>query len=152
MGQKRTIGRVERVSLTDFGISDLTCRIDTGARTSALHVERLLEVAEDFVVFELEHDHELFRIRTAVARRSVVRTTTETREVRIVVRTHVRLGDFEREVEVGLCRRDRLRHPMLLGRSALAGAFVVDPARTFTDALARSPVHTARIPRVERQR
>jgi hypothetical protein len=153
LGEKRTIGRVERVSLLDFGITDITCRVDTGARTSALHVDRLLEVSEDFVVFELEHAHEAIRVRAPVARRSVVRTTSATRELRIVVRAHMRLGDVSRSIEVGLCRRDRLRHPMILGRSALSGVFIVDPARTHTDGRVRDEsADTERFSRIARPR
>lgn len=151
MGEKRTIGRVERVSLEDFGIADIACRIDTGARTSALHVERLLEVRDDFVVFEIEHGHEIVRIRSAVARRSVVRTTQDTREMRIVVRTRMRLGDVTRTIEVGLCRRDRMQHSMLLGRSALSGIFVVDPARRYTGGRLVRPERDT-LTRIARQR
>ncbi len=137
MAEKRTIGRIERVSLRELGITDMVCRVDTGARTSALHVDRLLEVSDGYVVFELEHANEAIRIRAAVARRSIVRTTSETREARIVVNTLMRIGDVEHSIDIGLCRRDRMRHPMILGRSAIAGFFVVDPGKVYTDARRR---------------
>lgn len=137
MAEKRTIGRIERICLGEFGITDMQCRVDTGARTSALHVDRLLEVSDGFVVFELVHAHETIRIRARVARRSIVRTTSDTREARIVVNTLLRIGDIEHPIDIGLCRRDRMRHPMILGRSAIAGYFVVDPGKVYTDARRR---------------
>jgi hypothetical protein len=126
---RRTIGEIELVSIADFGIERLPVRVDTGARTSALHVEHLRELGNGRVSFEL--GSELAPIEAVISRRGRVRSTSGELQTRLFVTTRVRLGDVEDRVELGLVDRGHMHYRMLLGRSALAGRFVVDVARRF---------------------
>lgn len=63
-----------------------------------------------------------------VLRRARVRSSSGHFDTRIFVATRLRLGDVEREVEMSLVDRERMVYRMLIGRSALAGAFLIDPA------------------------
>ncbi len=53
------------------------------------------------------------------------------REERPMIEAAIRLGPVEKRIRLTITRRDSLRFPMILGREALAGAFVVDVARTY---------------------
>jgi hypothetical protein len=71
------------------------------------------------------------RVEAKIARRSTVRSSSGQLEQRIFVRTTMVLGAVEREIEVSLTGRGSMRYRMLLGRTALKGVFVVDPARRY---------------------
>ena len=126
---RRTIGEIELVSIADFGLERLPVRVDTGARTSALHVEHLRELGNGRVRFELGAEHA--PIEAVISRRGRVRSTSGELQTRLFVTARVRLGDVEERVELGLVDRGHMQYRMLLGRSALAGRFVVDVARRF---------------------
>ena len=126
----RTIGAVELVTLVDFGHERLPARVDTGARTSALHVERLTELGNGRVRFELSGGAEA-PFEAVVTRRARVRSTSGKLESRPFVTVRARFGDSEARIEVGLVNRAAMHYRMLLGRSALAGRFVVDVSRRY---------------------
>jgi hypothetical protein len=132
------MGWREWSSLPDLGIERIKVKVDTGARTSALHafdVEELEREGETWLRFRV---HPLQRnARTTVeaqARlidRRGVRSSTGRVTVRPVIRTRVVLGGESFPIEVTLVRRDLMGFRMLLGRQALRKRFVVDPDRSF---------------------
>jgi hypothetical protein len=131
-GARQTIGAIELVTIPEFGVERLPARVDTGARTSALHVERLSELGNGRVRFELVTQRpRRATIEAVVARRGRVRSTSGKLESRVFVTANVRLGERETRIEIGLVDRGAMQYGMLLGRSALAGRFVVDVARRF---------------------
>jgi hypothetical protein len=125
------IGWSELVDLPDWGISRLRAKIDTGARTSALHVENLVELGGGRVAFDVRlHRKKRDRrvhVVTHVARRGRVRSSSGHYESRIFVGTRFRIGPVVRPIEISLVDRERMLFRMLIGRTALAGLFVVDP-------------------------
>lgn len=133
-GQLEIVGGVERVSLERLGLH-LACRIDTGARSSALHVYDLDLRDPDEVRFVVRGSR---RGRTRevdsvarVLRWAEVRSPTGGLETRAFVPLRVRMGHRTFVIEVGLTARDGMRYPMLLGRSAIEGRYLVDVARRF---------------------
>ncbi|MEO1369798.1 MAG: RimK/LysX family protein, partial [Acidobacteriota bacterium] len=105
-------------------------KIDTGTRTSALHVEHL-EVLDDgrlrfdAVVRERPKRH-LVQVVAELVRWSRVRPSTGRPQVRPVVRTVLGVGEWTREVEISLVRRRGMLCRMLIGRTAMEG-LTVDP-------------------------
>ncbi|MEX2219943.1 MAG: RimK/LysX family protein [Phycisphaerales bacterium] len=131
------LGWREPVSLPEWGITSLKTKVDTGARTSALHVARISPLARGRVRFEVIARARLVegrrRIRRVpveaeVHRVALVRSSTGRIQRRLVVRTRALIGPVERVIEVSLVCRRNMRCRLLLGRTALAG-FVVDPTR-----------------------
>jgi len=129
------VGWRECVALPELGLPMLRAKIDTGARTSALHVDaqwRTVEAGVPWVGFRLSP-----RGRIAVEAHAPVHDEREVvdsgghRSVRVFLRTRLLLAGVERIVEVNLADRRGMRFAMLVGRTALAGAFTVDPARSF---------------------
>jgi len=127
------IGWSELVDLPEWGVRRLRAKADTGARTSALHVENVEELPRGRVAFDIILDrrrrHRRIRVETRIRRRARVRSSTGHYTTRIFVSTWLRLGPVQREIEISLVDREGMLFRMLLGRSALAGAFVVDVAR-----------------------
>jgi hypothetical protein len=129
--ERRTLGAVELVALPAWGVERLPARVDTGARTSALHVERLTELGDGRVRFELSLGAERRVVEATVSRRGRVRSTSGKLAGRVFVSALVRVGSVEARVELGLVDRRKMRYAMLLGRSALAGRFLVDVSRSY---------------------
>lgn len=130
----QVVGYLEYVALPRWGLPCITAKVDTGADTSALHVERLELVGSTWVTFQaVDEGAELLRrsIKARIVRRGLVRSSNGGEEERIFVSTPVRLAGRTRTVEVGLVDRSRMQFRMLLGRSALEGVYLVDPARSY---------------------
>ena len=146
MGADRTpplvIGWTEYVDLPEWGIRGLRAKVDTGARTSALHVDNVLEVGDhvtfDVVLRRRERSRRV-RVRTRIVRRGGVRSSTGERTRRLFVRTALRLGPVAKYVEVSLVDRGEMIHRMLLGRSALTGPILIDVNRRLTLEKTRRP-------------
>ncbi len=131
---KLRIGWREWVALPEVGIPAIKAKIDTGARTSALHTFDLetFEVAGQrkvrFRVHPLQKRTDIERVCIAdVIDERVVSDSGGHREKRLVIRTPVRLGTLEWPIEITLTDRDTMLFRMLLGRTAMHERLVVDP-------------------------
>jgi hypothetical protein len=134
------IGWKERVSFPDWGVRRVRVKVDTGARTSALGADfyslsddpSLGRVAELQITFDRRHPERRTTIRTPVLGFAVVANSSGMREERPVVETRIRLGPVIKVARFTITNRTRMRFPVILGRRALAGDFVVDVQRAFT--------------------
>jgi len=130
---KTVVGWSEYADLPLWGVHGLKVKMDTGARSSALHVEDIEPRRGGRVRFVVVVDREKrdrhVRVEADIVRRSRVRSSTGHYEYRYFVSTTLRLGGVEREIEISLVDREKMRFRMLVGRTALAGAFVIDPGR-----------------------
>ena len=126
-----TVGWREWVELPDWHLR-MRAKMDTGARSSAVDCAEIVELPDDLVRFTIRLNRSGTRQATIVAaieKRTIVRSSTGHARQRRFVRTRMRIGGLEKQVSVNLvCRREMI-HRMLVGREALAGDFVVDPAR-----------------------
>ncbi len=137
------LGWKERGSLPDLGVSRLRMKLDTGARSSALHVERMEVVGEhdvDGETFPRLRLELLVGSRDEPERREVevgavawkwVRDTGAKAERRPVIRTRIVCGPLDTVADVTITDRTGMNFRMLLGRLTLAGHCVVDPARGY---------------------
>ncbi len=130
-----TIGWRETVALPDWRIARIRAKIDTGARTSAIHVAAIEELPGERVRFKVVLREKPARktrwVEAPIARRTVVKPSSGDRQSRIVCSTRMVLGGVEREVEVSLVCRQGMLCRMLVGRRAIAGAFLVDASRKY---------------------
>jgi len=129
------IGWTEMVELPEWGVKAIRAKIDTGARTSALHVENIEELPRDHVRFDVvlhrKKRDRVIHVKAKISRRARVRSSSGHSSLRIFVETLLRLGPIEKRVEVSLVDRQRMIHRMLLGRGALSGPFLIDVDRRF---------------------
>ena len=130
------VGWREWAALPALGLPRLRAKVDTGARSSALHVERhwrFVDGGAPWVGFALLPGAHAVEVEAAAAilDERMVTDSGGHRTLRVFVRTTLRLAGIEREIEMNLADRCGMRFPLLLGRTALAGAFTVDPAGSF---------------------
>jgi hypothetical protein len=140
----------EHVALPVWGIGRLRAKLDTGARTSALHVEDVEELDPDpalpwtqvgddpslpvvrfHVLTGPRRDPRRIEVVTPVVGHTVIRDTRARPERRPIVRTRVVCGPLDREIEISLTDRTGMNFRLLLGRLALQGVALVDPSVGF---------------------
>ena len=130
------LGWREWACLPDLGLAWVLAKIDTGARSCALHVDSqrcFHENGVERVEFSLHPttgSEEIRAVADVLTRRAVTDSGGRVAE-RVFIRSRLRLGGQEREVDINLVARRRLRHPMLIGRAAIAGHWWVDPSASF---------------------
>jgi hypothetical protein len=132
-GQLLVIGWKEYVDFPEWGVQRVKAKVDTGARTSALDVVRcVVERGPNGFVARLElalnrrRPEHVVAVETPVLGMVRVTNSGGVREERPVIETTMRLGSVEKRIRLTVTDRSRMLIPMLLGRHALAGTFVVD--------------------------
>lgn len=132
------VGWREWLALPELGIERIKVKVDTGARTSALHAFDVESFERDgctwvrFLVHPIQKDFDTtVETEAPLVDRRHVRSSSGKATLRPVIRTTVRLGTELWPIELTLVRRDVMGFRMLLGRQALRRRFVVDPGRSF---------------------
>ena len=129
------------MALPRLEIKRLKAKIDTGARTSALHVMRMRTIDTaggpnrrpilEITVPGGRRGERPHVVRATVRGFAMVRDTSGRTERRPVIETTLKLGPFERRITVTLTDRGDMLFPMLVGRTALGPGVVVDPSRRY---------------------
>lgn len=133
-----TLGWRERLALPQLGIATLKVKLDTGARSSALHVDDLENFERDgqtwlrFVVGTGPRERIPVHCEAPALDRRRVRDTGGRHTERWFIRSEVFLAGQRFDVDINLTDRRHMLFPMLLGRTALLGRFAVDPALSYT--------------------
>lgn len=132
------MGWREWVGIPTLGIDRIKAKIDTGARSSALHAFDIRETLVDgrpgvrFRVHPLQRRSEpVIEASAPLLDRRHVRSSSGDRELRPVVVVTVALGDARWEIELTLADRSPMGFRFLLGRQAVRGRFLVDAGRSY---------------------
>ena len=137
--QPRTvIGWCEWAAFPDLGVENINAKIDTGAKTSAIHAYRIKEVeidGEPHAEFYLHPEQrrkkpEIF-CRTPIIDRRLIRSSNGQEEERFVTQTRLRLGDHLWKIDLTLTNRDAMGFRLLIGRDALSRKFMIDPGASY---------------------
>jgi hypothetical protein len=132
------IGWKEYLDFPEWGIRRVKAKVDTGARTSALDVARYVLqrrpeglIARMALALNRRRPSALVEVETPVLRLVVVTSSDGVREERPVIETSIRLGPIEKRIRLTVTDRSGMLFPVLLGREALAGSFVVNVAHKY---------------------
>ncbi len=135
---KEIIGWREWVELPDLSLGKIKAKIDTGARSSSIHaydIEEFMRNNETWVRFTIHPDqHSDERVVGCEARVKDYRSITDSgghKSMRYIVETEFRIGCDSFLAELSLFNRSSMLFRMLIGRTALKGRYVVDPARSY---------------------
>ncbi|MEO5378703.1 MAG: RimK/LysX family protein [Magnetococcus sp. DMHC-6] len=136
--KNKIIGWREWVELPGLNLQRIKVKIDTGARTSALHAMHIKAFEQDgqmFVRF-LVHPNQKQRLPeieciALVLDQRQVKNSSGVSEKRYVIRTPILLGDKSWEVDITLTNRSPMGFRMLLGRTAIRNKYIVDPGHSF---------------------
>lgn len=128
----------EWVGLPELGVEHIKAKLDSGARSSALHAFDLEEFKRDgiaWVRFSIhpwqESAEDAHTVELPVHDRRTIRSSTGHVQQRYVVRTQLRMLDKVFPIEVTLARRDAMGFRMLIGREALRHGFLVDSGHSY---------------------
>ena len=162
-----SIGWREWVALPDLGLPAIKAKIDTGARTSALHAFLIEPYQKDgiemlrFLIHPIQRNQE-FQVECHCPVYDVREVTDSGghREMRYVIQSNVRIGTGSWPIELTLTNRDTMAFRMLLGRKAMENRFPSIPAppistasldhASFTDFKTRTPMKIALLSRNRR--
>ena len=132
------LGALEICDLPDLQISDLHIRVDTGAKTSSLHVDNIESEMRDgleWVSFDIHPDiHNVDRIERRSAKLKetrLIKSSNAAKEERYVIDTLITMGDRTWLIEVTLTDRSSMSYLMLLGRQAMLNNVLVDPSKEY---------------------
>ncbi|MDQ3038268.1 MAG: RimK/LysX family protein [Pseudomonadota bacterium] len=126
----------EWVALPTLQLPWIRAKLDTGARSSALHVERqwrFIQAGAPWVGFVVRPSArgKLIEATAAIVDERIVTDSGGHRNLRVFVRTQLRLAGLDHAIEMNLADRCGMRFPLLLGRTALSQGLMVDPAASF---------------------
>ena len=134
----KLIGWREWISLPELGVDRVKVKVDTGARTSALHAADLLATQEDgceyvtFTLHPLQNNTQVsVSCKAPVKEHRVVKDSSGREETRVVIETEVALGEDRWPIELTLTDRETMGFRMLLGRNAIRSMYYVDPTNSF---------------------
>ena len=135
---KLIIGSLESCDLPELGINDLQVRVDTGAKTSSLHVDNIKSEKKNgkpHVSFDLHPDvyhlESVVRCSAYLKDMRRIKSSNGDTQQRYVIQTPIVLGGKTWDIEITLTDRSDMNYLMLLGREGMGDRVLVDPSQTF---------------------
>ncbi|MHC5352721.1 30S ribosomal protein S6--L-glutamate ligase [Myroides sp. LJL115] len=138
MVNKVIVGSEEWCSFSTLKIPAIKARVDSGAKTSALHALNITPFeknGEPWVKFNVNplqnNGKTLIHCEAKVIDKRIIKSSSGSKESRFVIATNIELADMSWEIELTLTNRDSMGYRMLLGREAMIGKLLVDPEQHF---------------------
>jgi len=132
------IGSEEWCEFGALGIPAIKARVDSGAKTSSIQAANAKVFGrggQEYVKFEINplQDNRSINIQceAKLVDRRTVKSSSGIAEERFVIKTPVTIGADTFDIELTLANRDTMEFRMLLGREALNGRYMVNPADSF---------------------
>ena len=129
-----SIGWREWIYLPKFDDFAIKAKVDTGARTSALHATQIKEYdnnGKKLVSFRLHQSNNHVDISTQLIRYLKITSSFGDSEIRPLIRLKIRLGERSWFTEVTLTKRTRMTYPMLIGRNTLMKKYLIHSHKSY---------------------
>lgn len=135
---KIILGSEEWCSFPELGIPIIKARVDSGAKTSALHAINIApfkKESQNWVKFDINpiqnNVKTVIHCEAPLVDKRIVKSSSGFREERYVIQTNLEIGDSNWVIEMTLTNRDSMGFRMLLGREAMSGRVLVDPEQQY---------------------
>lgn len=135
---KIILGSEEWCSFPELGIPTIKARVDSGAKTSALHAINIAPFKKEghnWVKFDINpiqnNVKTIIHCEAPLVDKRVVKSSSGFREERYVIQTNLEIGNANWVIEMTLTNRDSMGFRMLLGREAMSGRVLVDPEQQY---------------------
>jgi ribosomal protein S6--L-glutamate ligase len=135
---KIILGSEEWCSFPELGIPTIKARVDSGAKTSALHAINIAPFkneGQNWVRFDINpiqnNVKTVIHCEAPLVDKRVVKSSSGFREERFVIQTKLEIGNTNWNIEMTLTNRDSMGFRMLLGREAMSGRVLVDPEQQY---------------------
>tara|TARA_Y100000590_G_C15479576_1_gene923424 strand:+ start:471 stop:911 length:441 start_codon:yes stop_codon:yes gene_type:complete len=131
---KINIGWREWIYFPDYDNFKLKAKIDSGARTSALHATHIREFekeGEKWVRFRVYQSRQFIDVERPVIRKAIIKNSFGESQKRPLVLLKIKLGDKSWETDISLTQRSGMKYPMLIGRNTLKKKHLIHPKRSF---------------------
>jgi hypothetical protein len=138
MTQLPLLGWREWVALPELNLGHIKAKIDTGARSSALHafeLEPYRKSGQRWVMFAIhpqqKHNDSVIECHAPIKDRRLVSDSGGHKQRRYVIESQLLLGQTLISAEITLTNRDNMQFRMLIGRTAMNGRFIIDPSASY---------------------
>ena len=135
---KIILGSEEWCALPQLGIPTIKARVDSGAKTSALHAINIApfkKYGKNWVKFDINpiqnNVKTIIHCEAPLVDKRIVKSSSGFREQRFVIQTNLEIGNGNWLIEMTLTNRDSMGFRMLLGREAMSGRVLVDPEQQY---------------------
>lgn len=135
---KIILGSEEWCSFPELGIPTIKARVDSGAKTSALHainIAPFIKEGQNWVKFDINpiqnNVKTVIHCEAPLVDKRIVKSSSGYREQRYVIQTSLDIGKSKWLIEMTLTNRDSMGFRMLLGREAMSGRVLVDPEQQY---------------------
>jgi|SRR5690606_21792388 len=127
--EKKMIGRFDRADFPDLHLNDISIKVDTGAYTSSIHCDNIVEEDDVLKCTFLDEEHPLYNGKEFVFTDYdvvFVRSSNGMVQKRYQIFSSIKLFDRIYKISLSLAARQEMRFPVLLGRKFLTKKFIVD--------------------------
>lgn len=135
---KVILGSEEWCAFPELGIPTIKARVDSGAKTSALHainIAPFIKNETNWVKFDINpiqnNIKTIIHCEAPLVDKRIVKSSSGFREQRYVIQTNLEIGGTTWPIEMTLTNRDSMGFRMLLGREAMSGRILVDPEQKY---------------------
>lgn len=128
--EKKVIGRFDKADFPLLNLEDIAIKIDTGAYTSSIHCDNIIEKDDALHCTFLDEEHPLYNGKEFIFKNYdvvFVRSSNGIIQKRFQVQSTIKIFDRVFKISLSLSARQEMRFPVLIGRKFLTKRFIVDP-------------------------
>jgi hypothetical protein len=131
--KKEVIGRFDKADFPLLNLEDIAIKIDTGAYTSSIHCDNIIEEEDGLHCTFLDDEHPLYNGKAFVFENYdivFVKSSNGMVQKRYQVQSTIKIFNRTFKISLSLSARQEMRFPVLIGRKFLSRKFIVDPELT----------------------